>query len=75
MVQEGKVQIRKKETTTIKTEVEKESWVALKHYFNGAGNGPEAKIAVVVLGTLAKEAQSRNNSRQLDIMEQRLLAN
>lgn len=72
-VKQSKEELRKIEITTLKNKVEQESWIALKQYFDGRGNGPEAKIAVITLGILAKEAQAKNNSRQLDIIEQRLL--
>jgi hypothetical protein len=57
----------------LKASVEKDSWITLKQYFDGKGNGPAAKVACVVIGTLAKEQQSKNNARQLDIIERRLL--
>ena len=60
-------------TEKLKQEGEKKAWVALNYYFDGGGNGPEAKVAVVALGTLAKELQSKNNARQLDMVEKRLL--
>ena len=69
----SKSELRRKDVQELRTGVEKESWIALSQYFNGAGNGAEAKVAVVVLGTLARERQVANNSRQLDIMEKRLL--
>lgn len=72
-VMPSKAEIAENSLEQIKTNVEKECWVALQQYFNGKGNGPEAKIAVVTLGTLAKEQQSKNNSRQLDLVEKRLL--
>ena len=66
-VKRSKEQLQKLSTDNIKIEVEKDCWISLKRYFDGWGNGPEAKIAVVALGTLAKEQQSRNNARQLDL--------
>jgi len=69
-----KEQLRKRDLTSLKKEVEKESWIALEQYFHGKGNGPEAKIAVNVISTLAREQQAKNNSRQLDIIEKRLLS-
>jgi len=71
-VGETKEQLSHKNTPTIKQEVEKDSWIALRQYFCGAGNGPEAKIACIVIGTLAREHQARNSERQLDIIERRL---
>jgi len=68
----SKEQLAQMETTDIKKQVEKDSWIALKQYFDGRGNGPEAKIAVVVVGTLAKEDATKNNARQLDLVEMRL---
>jgi hypothetical protein len=56
----------------IKTIVEKEAWLALKEYFEGGENMGEAKIAILVVGTLAKEAQNTNQTRQLDIIEKKL---
>lgn len=54
---------------TIKANVELNAWASLEDYFGGAGNGTEAKIAVVTLGIMAKELQAKNNSRQLDLIE------
>ena len=68
----SKEELRKKNVTVVKQETEKEAWIALRRYFDGAGNGQEAKVACVVVGTLAKEEQSKNNARQLDIIEKRL---
>lgn len=72
-VKKSKEELLKLSTEQLKTEVEKDCWVALKQYFDGKGNGSEAKIAVVALGTLAKESQAKNNARQLDLVEKRLL--
>jgi hypothetical protein len=72
-VKASKSDLRKEEIEKLKTEVEKEAWIALHQYFNERGNGSEAKIAVVVLGNIAKELQAKNNSRQLDILEKRLM--
>ena len=55
-----------------KKTAEKQAWNTLVDYFKGKGNGPAAKIAVGVIGTLAREDQSRNNARQLDIIEERM---
>jgi hypothetical protein len=52
--------------------VNKHAWVALEQYFGGKGNGPEAKIAVVVIGTVVKQRAIENTTRQLDIITQRL---
>ena len=72
VVKRSKEQLSKMTIGELKTEGEKKCWVALHYYFDGGGNGPEAKVAVVTLGTLAKEAQATNNSRQLDLIEKRL---
>ena len=61
-----------KELHKSKKLAEKRAWDALVDYFNGKGNGPAAKIAVGVIGTLAREEQSRNNARQLDLIEERI---
>jgi len=53
-------------------EVYKESLVSLLHYFNGGGNGPEAKLACAALGTLAKREQASNNRKSLDLVVQKL---
>lgn len=66
-------QLQKENVTNIKSQVEKDAWISIKRYFDGAGNGPEAKVAAVVITTLAREQQAKNNSRQLDIIELRLL--
>jgi hypothetical protein len=71
----NKEQLMKQDLSTIKGDVGKQAWVSLEQYFDGKGNGPEAKVACVVIGTLAREEQSKNNSRQLDLLEKRLLKN
>ena len=70
-VGETKEQLSQKTLLTLKGEVQKDSWIALRQYFSGAGNGPEARVACVVLSTLAREKQSENNARQLTLLEKR----
>lgn len=70
---ESKEQLAKKEVGELKQAVQKDAWISLKQYFDGAGNGPEAKIACVVVGTLAREEQAKNNARQLDLLERRFM--
>ncbi len=71
-VKSSKSELFELETDALKKDVEKKSWIALRQYYDGAGNGAEAKIAVVVIGTLAREMQSTNNRRQLDLVEKRM---
>ena len=71
-VKQSKDQLSKLSTNELKKEGEKKAWVAINYYFDGGGNGPEAKVAVVAIGILAKELQANNNSRQLDFVETRL---
>jgi hypothetical protein len=71
----SKEQLLKMGAHELKQAVGVDAWVSLKQYFDGKGNGPEAKVACVVIGTLAREDQSRNNARQLDLLEQRLRIN
>jgi hypothetical protein len=71
-VGESKDQMSKKTLGVIREQVRKDAWIALRQYFCGAGNGPEAKVACIVISTLAREHQANNNSRQLDILEKRL---
>jgi len=71
-VKQSKEQLQQMNMEDLKKEVEKHAWVALKQYFDGGGTGVEAKVAVVTLGVLAKEMQAKNNSRQLDLVEQRI---
>ncbi len=71
-VGETKEQLSRRQTQTIKDDVTKDAWIALRQYFCRAGNGAEAKVACIVIATLARESQARNNSRQLDILEKRL---
>ena len=65
----------KKDVSELKQLVEKDSWIALKQYFDGRGNGTEAKVAVGVLGSIGRFQQAENNRRQLDIVERKLLSN
>ena len=55
----------------VRDQVQKDAWIALRQYFCGAGNGPEAKVACVVISTIAREKQSENNARQLTLLEKR----
>ncbi len=71
-VKSSKPELRRVEVGVLKKEVEKESWISLRQYFHGSGNGPEAKIACVVVTTLAREKQAENNKRQLDLVFQRM---
>lgn len=71
-IKRSKEELRKVDATQLKGEVERESWIALRQYFDGKGNGSEAKIAVVALGILVKEKQASNNQRKLDIIERGL---
>jgi hypothetical protein len=70
---ESKEQLAKKDLKDLRTAVQKDAWISLKQFFDGAGNGAEAKVACVVIGTLAREEQAKNNARQLDILEKRLM--
>lgn len=68
----SKEQLMKNETSELRDEAEKRAWVELVQYFDGKGNGPAAKVACVVVGTTAKERQSANNARSLDLISQRM---
>ncbi len=72
-VREGRESLLKRGLSELETLVEKDCWIALRQYFDGAKNGPEAKIACVVLSTLARKQQAANNARQLNILERRML--
>lgn len=72
-VGQSKEQLQKLSLKDIKEKTSHDAWIALKQYFDGKGNGPEAKVACVVIGTLAREEQAKNNARQLDLLEKRLL--
>jgi hypothetical protein len=56
----------------LKGHVSRQAWETLDEYFTKGGNGPKAKIACIVIGTLAREEQAKNNARQIDIIEVRL---
>ena len=71
-IKQSKDQLLKLDTEQLKKEGEKKARVAINYYFDGDGNGPEEKVAVVAIGILAKESQARNNSRQLDLVENRI---
>ena len=64
---DSKKALNKKNVNDIKEEVIKQSWISLRQYFDGAGNGSEAKIAVVALGIAVKEQQADNNKRAVDL--------
>ena len=71
-VKQSKDQLSEMNVDQLKKEGEKKAWVAINYYFDGGANGPEAKVAVVAIGILAKELQAKNNSRQLDLVEERI---
>ena len=66
-VYETKELMRQKSVAELKKGVVEESWISLRQYFDGAGNGSEAKIAVVALGIAVKEQQADNNKRAVDL--------
>ena len=75
-VDENYVLSTKSELTAIRIDkleetVKKGCYVALRQYFDGAGNGPEAKVAYITLGVMARETQSANGSRALDLLEKK----
>jgi hypothetical protein len=71
-VGENKQQLSTRSTDELKEMVCRDAWIALRQYFCGAGNGPEAKVSCVVITTLTREFQARNNARSLDLLERRL---
>ena len=71
-VKQSKSQLLKKGLPALKQEAEVHAWAAINQYFDGAGNGPEAKIACIVLTALVREHQATNHSHQLSLIEQRL---
>jgi hypothetical protein len=72
-VQKSKAELGLETTDTLKALVEKDAWVSLKQYFSGKANGPEARVACVVISTLARERAAVNNARQLALLEKRFL--
>lgn len=72
LIKESRESLLKRDLHELESLVEKDCWVALRQYFEGAKNGPEAKIACVLLATLARKQQAKNNARQLDIIERRM---
>lgn len=67
----SKDQLRKKTSRELRDDTVKESWIALNRYFNGAANGPEAKVAVTVLGSEAKKHMAENGERALILTAER----
>ena len=66
-IYDSREKLRKVDVGEIKKQVIKDSWISLRQYFDGAGNGSEAKIAVVALGIAVKEQQAENNQRAVDL--------
>ena len=56
----------------LEQEVYKESLVSVLYYFTGGANGPEAKIAVAVLGNLAKREQATNNRKSIELVAEKI---
>lgn len=69
----SKTDLAKFHTSELKDQVEKEAWIALRRFFDGCGNGQEARVACVVIATLTREQQAKNNARQLALLERRFL--
>lgn len=72
-IYQTKESLKKMDVEELKKEVVKDAWVSLKQYFDGAGNGNEAKVAVVTLGISVKEKQADNNKRAIDLAYTRTL--
>lgn len=72
-IYQEKQSLKKMDIEELKNEVVKDAWVSLKQYFDGAGNGSEAKVAVVALGIAVKERQADNNRRAIDLSYKRTL--
>ena len=66
---------QEEQLTELKKNTAFKAWTELHSYFEKKTNGVVAKVACIVIGTLAREEQSKNNARQLDIIERRLNAN
>lgn len=75
VVYQTKDSLRKMDVETLRKEVIKDAWVSLKQYFDGAGNGSEAKIAVVALGISVKEQQAENNRKAIDLAYTKMFGN
>ena len=71
-VGESKQQLLAKPLPNLKDSAIKKSWVALNQYFDGAGNGPEAKVACVVITAATREMQAVNNAKSLELISSRL---
>jgi len=67
----SKVDLRKQSSKALRDDTVKESWIALNRYFNGGANGPEAKVAVTVLGSEAKKHMAENGERALILTAER----
>ena len=65
----------KTDVDVIKKDVILRSWASLKQYFDGNGNGSEAKVAVITLGIIAKEQQAENNRRAVDLAYSKFMNN
>ena len=74
VVMESREQLLKKPKEELREDIEHECLVALKQYFAGRGNGPQAKVASVVLTTFTRAEQAKNNARSLDLIEAKLRA-
>ncbi len=68
-VKESRSQLMEKPTQVLKLVAEKQAWAAINQYFDGMGNGVEAKIACNILIILVRERQANNITRHLNIIE------
>lgn len=71
-VKKSKQQYMKDSRLNLKEVADKKAWVALNQYFDGAGNGPEAKVACVVITNVIREMQAENNKEQLALNRERI---
>ena len=67
-----KEQYEKLTTDELWTEMERKAVVAINQYYDGKGNGPEAKLSAVVIGATTKRDQTRNGARALDMVAARI---
>ena len=72
IVKESEEQLKAKGLEQLKSDAELQSWIKINRYFQGAGNGPEAKIAVVVIGNIIKERAIKNTTRLLDMQSEKM---
>lgn len=71
-VMRSKTELKKLSVEELREGLYKDCLVSLTQYFEGRGNGPEAKVASIVYTAIGRENATRNNEKSLALVEAKL---